>query len=147
MEINGHILQVLPAQTGVNQNGNTWIKQEYILQTSDRYPKTICYTLWGDRVETERAEVGDAVRVQFDLMSREWNGRWYTEISAWRVTSPQAIVLGDAPSSEEIDKALGCSDNPAVPAATVPAATVPAATVPAATAEVELQPVTTELPF
>jgi hypothetical protein len=61
--------------------------------------------------------------VQFDLMSREWNGRWYTEISAWRVTSPQAIVLGDAPSTEEIDKALGCSDTPAVPAATVPAAT------------------------
>jgi hypothetical protein len=138
MEINGHILQVLPAQTGVNQNGNTWIKQEYILQTSDRYPKTICYTLWGDRVETERAEVGDAVRVQFDLLSREWNGRWYTEISAWRVTGPQAIVLGDAPSTAEIDKALGCSESPAVPAASE---------VVTPTAEVELQPVTTELPF
>jgi hypothetical protein len=144
MEINGHILQVLPAQTGVNQNGNTWIKQEYILQTSDRYPKTICYTLWGDRVETERAEVGDAVRVQFDLLSREWNGRWYTEISAWRVTGPQAIVLGDAPSTAEIDKALGYSESPAVPAA----ATVPVATeVVTPTAETELQPVTTELPF
>ena len=85
MEIKGKIVQILPLQGGQTKAGGEWKKQEYILETEGQYPKKVCFNLWGDRIEQYPVVEGEEVTVSFDLDSREFNGRWYTEVRAWKI--------------------------------------------------------------
>lgn len=84
MEIKGRIIQLLPLQSGEGKNG-TWRKQDYVLETLDSYPKKICFNLWGDKIDQFGVKQDEEVTVYFDIESREYNGRWYTDVKAWRI--------------------------------------------------------------
>ena len=86
MDISGKILQFLQLQTGQGKNG-TWKKQELILETGDAYPKKVCIAVWGDKIDMSAFKPGDSVIVSFDVESREYNGRWYTDVKAWKIVS------------------------------------------------------------
>ena len=88
MDISGRIIQLLPVQTGQGKNG-TWKKQEFILETGDTYPKKVCIAVWGDKIDVNSFKIGDPVDVSFDVESREYNGRWYTDVKAWKMVSKQ----------------------------------------------------------
>ncbi|MDR1699022.1 MAG: DUF3127 domain-containing protein [Prevotellaceae bacterium] len=83
MEINGTIIQLQPLQTGEGRNG-LWKKQDYILQTNEQYPKKICFNFWGDKIDQFNLQVGDNIKLSFDIESREFNGRWYTDVRGWK---------------------------------------------------------------
>lgn len=86
MEIQGKIVQILPLQSGIGaQSQKEWKKQEYILEQGGQYPKKVCFNLWGDMIDRFMLREGEEVTVQIDLESREYNGRWYTDVRAWRV--------------------------------------------------------------
>ncbi|MBL7831040.1 MAG: DUF3127 domain-containing protein [Saprospiraceae bacterium] len=84
MEIKGRIIQLLPMQSGEGKNG-TWRKQDYVLETMDTYPKKLCFNAWGDKIDQFAIKQDEVVTVHFDIESREYNGRWYTDVKAWRV--------------------------------------------------------------
>ena len=84
MDLKGKLIQVQPPQTGMGKKG-PWKKQEYILETQSQYPKKVCFSLWGDKIDQFGLGVGDELTVSLDLESREYNGRWYTEARAWKV--------------------------------------------------------------
>jgi hypothetical protein len=84
MDISGKIIQFLQLQTGQGKNG-TWKKQEFILETGDQYPKKVCIAVWGDKIDMGSFKTGDLVDVSFDVESREYNGRWYTDVKAWKM--------------------------------------------------------------
>lgn len=86
MDISGKIIQLLPAQTGNGKNGQ-WKKQEFILETGDTYPKKVCIAVWGDKIDMNSFKIGDALDVSFDVESREFNGKWYTDVKAWKVNA------------------------------------------------------------
>ena len=86
MEVVGKIIQVLPAQEGVGRNGNPWKVQPYVLETLDQYPRKVHFEVFGeDRIKQNPCELDQLVTVSFDIESREFNGRWYTSIRAWRI--------------------------------------------------------------
>ena len=92
MEITGKIIAVLPEQGGVSKNGNEWKKQEYVLETHDQYPKKVCFQLFGaDRIAQAAIQPGEELTVSFDIDSREYQGRWFTNISAWKIERAGAI--------------------------------------------------------
>lgn len=93
MEITGKIIAVLPAQTGEGKNG-PWRSQDYVLETQDQYPKKVCFNLFGAKIDQYPVAIDDQVTVSFDIESREWNGRWFTSIRAWKVE--KAAVSGPA---------------------------------------------------
>ena len=86
MEIKGKIIVVLPLQTGEGRNG-TWKKQDYVLEYNrdTQYPKKMMFNLWGDKIDQFAITEGQEVKVDFDIDCREFNGRWYNDIRAWRV--------------------------------------------------------------
>jgi hypothetical protein len=84
MEIKGKIVTILPLASGTSAKG-VWKKQEYILQTTEQYPKKICFVVWGEKIDEYALKAGDAVEVSIDIESREFNGRWYTDVKAWKV--------------------------------------------------------------
>lgn len=105
MEIQGKIIQVLPLQSGVGKaSGKEWKKQEFVLEMMDgQYSRKICFSMWGDLIDRTQLNVGEDVTVQIDVESREYQGRWYTDVKAWRVdrgfVSLQSVGVGVAPQS------------------------------------------------
>lgn len=103
MEITGRLLQVLPVQSGQGKNG-TWQKQEFVIETNEQYPKKICFTVWGEKInDLKNLTPGNIVKVQFGIESREYNGRWYTDAKAYRIESimAQGNLPDDAPPLTE----------------------------------------------
>ncbi|HEX8545689.1 MAG TPA: DUF3127 domain-containing protein [Cytophagaceae bacterium] len=85
LELEGRLVKVLPQQTGAGKNG-TWVKQDFVVETSDQYPKKICFSAWGDKAaDLSRYKTGDVLKVAFNLESREYNEKWYTEARAWKI--------------------------------------------------------------
>ena len=95
MEVSGKIIQVLPLQQGTSQRtGTPWQVQSYVLETQEQYPKKVCFEIFGeDRIKANPCKIDDLVTVSFDIESREFNGRWYTSIRAWKVQ--QGVVTGE----------------------------------------------------
>lgn len=84
MEITGKIIQKLELQSGTSKQGNPWTKQEYVLETIENFPKKVHFDFFGDRANQYPLEVGETVKLSFDIESREWNGRWFTSIRGWK---------------------------------------------------------------
>jgi len=84
MEITGKIVQVQEEQAGNGRNG-VWRKRDYILETGGQYPKKVCMTVWGDKIDQFNMQPGDEVNAGIEIESREFNGRWYTDVKVWKV--------------------------------------------------------------
>ena len=90
MEITGKIIAVLPERGGVSKTGNEWKMQEYVLETHEQYPRKMCFNVFGaDKIAQFNIQAGDELTVSFDINAREYNGRWYTDIRAWRLQPKQ----------------------------------------------------------
>lgn len=89
MEIQGKIIGALPETSGTSKAGKPWRKCTYVLETQEQYPKKLAFDLLGDRIDRFAPKVGEYVKVSFDLNSREFNGKWFTNATAWNVERPQ----------------------------------------------------------
>lgn len=84
MEIEGKIIMDLGLTEGVSQRGNSWKKQEFVLETlNQNFPRKVKFHIFGSRVDEIKMEIGKNYVIQFDLESREFNGRWYTDVSCY----------------------------------------------------------------
>lgn len=103
MEVKGKIIKKMDLVTGVAKStGNPWKKQDYVLETLDSYPKTIAFDFFGDRADQYNFEVGDVINLKFDIESREYQGRYYTNIrgyAAEKITEG-APVQGATPAPQ-----------------------------------------------
>ena len=84
MEIKGKVIAILPEQNGESKNG-TWRKQEFVLETTDQYPKKVCMEIWGDKIDDMLPKEGQDITASINIESREWNGRWFTNVKAWKI--------------------------------------------------------------
>tara|TARA_R100001082_G_scaffold8635_1_gene5050 strand:- start:13 stop:288 length:276 start_codon:yes stop_codon:yes gene_type:complete len=84
MYIEGKIIQVNDEISGEGANGS-WRKQDYILETQGDYPKKICFTVWGEKIDEFAIKKDEEVNVSINLESREYNSKWYTDVKAWKV--------------------------------------------------------------
>lgn len=98
----------MQVQSGSSARGE-WAKQEFVVEYQDgNFPTTVVFNVWGaDKVQDlQRYQVGDQVKIAFRPSSREYNGKYYTDLRAWRVSpageAPQAPAAAPAPSSEDI---------------------------------------------
>jgi hypothetical protein len=84
MQLTAKLIQILPVQTGSGKNGE-WKKQDIIVETDGQYPKKICVSIWGDKINESQLEIGNILIINFNVESREYNNRWYTDITAWKI--------------------------------------------------------------
>ena len=124
MEIVGKITQVLPMQTGTSQRtGNPWAIQSFILETQDQFPRKVCIEMFGEeRIKTNPIAENEIVTVSFDLESREFNGRWYTSVRAWRVQQGAVAAPAAAPVAAAAQPAAQAQTQAAAAPASQPAA-------------------------
>ena len=110
MEIVGKIISVLPEQSGIAKNGNPWKVQAYVLETTEQYPRKVHFEVFGEeRIKQNPCAIDQLVTVSFDIESREFNGRWYTSIRAWRIAQgdttqpaqPAQVAPAPAPATPQ----------------------------------------------
>jgi hypothetical protein len=100
-ELTGKVLQVLPEQTGTGRNG-PWSRQDFIVETQDQFSRKVCFSAWGEKVLQLKAfKTNDQVKVYFNIESRDYNGRWYTDLRIWKIEAlGQAEVQGNSNSAD-----------------------------------------------
>ena len=98
MQLSARLVQLLPVQTGTGRNGQ-WKKQDVIVETDGQYPKKICISVWGEKINEEQLKVGNRLKIDFDVESREYNGRWYTDVKAWKIE----VEGNEAPAAANTD--------------------------------------------
>lgn len=117
--IRGKITHVLALQQGVSKSGKQWMKQEFVLETEGQYPKKVAFTIFGEeKIKKAQLQQGHNVEIEVDAESREYNGKWYTDLNAWRVNNlsvggtyqnPQNVYqqtppTGYAPSGQQMQQ-------------------------------------------
>lgn len=87
MELQVKVTQVLEKQTINKKDGGTMEKAAFVGETFGQYPKKVKFDVMGEKLEQVmmNARVGATVTVSFDVESREWQGRWYTDLKAWKI--------------------------------------------------------------
>ena len=87
LELEGTLRHKLASQQGTSARG-AWAKQEFILEYPDgNFTAQACFTAFGqDKVaELDKYQIGDRIRISFNIRSREYNGRWYNDLQIWRI--------------------------------------------------------------
>lgn len=96
MELIATIKEVFQPQSGTSKQGNPYTTQMILVTHGDRYPKDLALTLMTKQVEQYGAYLRPGLQLKFffDASSREYNGRYYTECTVYKVeslqTQPQA---------------------------------------------------------
>ena len=96
MEITGKLMQILPEQRGESSRG-PWARGGFVIETEEQYPRKIAFSLWGEDKLTalKNIPIGNTIKVTFNIESREYNERWYTDcrcqqIDIFTAATPQS---------------------------------------------------------
>jgi hypothetical protein len=100
MEISGKILKVMPLESGEGKNG-TWKKQLLVIEIENgKYSKKVATTLWNDLTDNTFQE-GAEISIEFDVESREYNGKWYTDVKAWKINKNSSVQVAKQEVKED----------------------------------------------
>lgn len=84
MEITGKVVRLGNLTEGTSARG-PWRKQDLIIETEEQYPRTVCLTCWTNQIdEIQKFAPGQSIKAQIEISSREFNGKWYTDVRVWR---------------------------------------------------------------
>lgn len=87
MEISGKVIAILEPQRFVSQkNGNEYVTTVFVIETQGQYPKKVAFKVMGEeKFKQMNIVMGGTYNVSFDVESREWQGKWFNDINAWKV--------------------------------------------------------------
>ncbi|MDG1045701.1 MAG: DUF3127 domain-containing protein [Bacteroidia bacterium] len=110
--IEGRLIQILAAQEGQSTRG-AWKKQDFVIETSEQYPKKVCISCWNEKTdELSKFQLNDNLKVSVNIESREYNSKWYTDIKAWRIDqlNDSAPVSKNNEASDDVSGVSFTSD-------------------------------------
>lgn len=94
MELQGKVIAVLPARSGVSARGE-WKSQSFVIETHDSFPRKMVFDVFGEeRLTRFNIQLGQEVNVSFDIDAHEYNGRWFNNIRAFdvRLVDPNTVA-------------------------------------------------------
>ena len=102
LSVKGKLSRKLSVESGTSKAGKEWKKQSFLIDTGAQYNPEICFQLFGDEkiAILNHHNEGDQVEVSFNLSSKEFNGRYFHNIDAWRIenlTKNGANEIEEAP--------------------------------------------------
>lgn len=125
MEIVGKAIAALPVRSGVSQRtGEQWQSREYVIETQEQFPKKMCFEVFGkDKLKEFNIRNNDLIKVHFDITAREYNGKWYNSIRAWKVehVNPDGSAAGA--TANQVPASSPQAQAPQAPATQVAATT------------------------
>lgn len=106
--IHGILKQIFPIQSGVGSTGKEWKKQDFVITTIEQYAKDVCLQAWNKTTEyVDNLQEGDNVQVSFNAESRQWNDKWITNLTAWKIVKQNNTTFeGNAQNKQSYQKEL-----------------------------------------
>lgn len=100
MELQGKVIAVLPARSGVSARGE-WKSQSFVIETHDSFPRKMVFDVFGEeRLTRFNILLGQEVNVSFDIDAHEYNGRWFNNIRAFDVRLVDPNTVSAAPTAQ-----------------------------------------------
>lgn len=99
MEIRARVVQKLPTESGTSKNGNQWCKASLIAETEGQYSKKIKISNMKNADAFSKIAIGTEVTFKVEIESREYNGRWYTEVTCWGWDATQDDTITPQPAT------------------------------------------------
>ena len=104
MEFEGVVYKILPPTKGTSARGD-WQRQEVIFELPQEFSRKVCVIFFNKESDVARLREGMTCTVSVNIESREYNGKWYTDVRAWRVQpkeeTPAAPAMPDMPPFAE----------------------------------------------
>ena len=97
MDFEGKVLQILQPTKGTSSRGE-WQRQEVIFEMTQEFSRKVAVTFFNKPADVEKLRVGESYIVSVNIESREYNGRWYTDVREWRIQPLQQQAA--APAAE-----------------------------------------------
>lgn len=105
MEIIGKVVRLGNLTEGTSARG-PWRKQDLIIETEEQYPRTVCLTCWTNQIdEIQKFAPGQSIKAQIEISSREFNGKWYTDVRVWRFDPVGVAAAPAAPVATPVQPA------------------------------------------
>jgi hypothetical protein len=92
LEVEGKLVQFLEKRSGVSANGTNWTSQDFVIEIPGQYVSNAVFNVYGDRVQLDQYQIGEYIKVSFDIRGREYQGRWYNTLNCWKIERPQAAA-------------------------------------------------------
>ncbi len=97
-EIEGLVHKVFPTEAKTE----SFQAREFVINTEGNYPQFVKFQLTQDRCAlVDGYQEGEKIKVYFDLRGREWQGKYFTNLNAWKVEKAAAPAQADFPSYED----------------------------------------------
>lgn len=114
MQLTAKLTQLLQIQNGTGKNGE-WKKQDIIVETEGQYPKKVCISIWGDKINEGQLQIGNLLKIDFDIESREYNSKWYTGIKAWKLEVEVASTQNTSENTVNSDDSIPNGEDDTLP--------------------------------
>ena len=95
MEFEGVVFKILPPTSGTSARGE-WKRQDVVFELPNEFSRKICVTFFNKDHEVAQLREGQTYNVSVNVESREYNGRWYTDVRAWRLQPKSAPATAPA---------------------------------------------------
>jgi hypothetical protein len=97
-EVKGELKKVLPVQTGTPKaGGEDWKKVSFVVANNEGYEgreQLFCFEIFGaEKVDNFNKfnKEGSEVSVKFEIRTNEYQGKYFTSLSAYRVDSGERV--------------------------------------------------------
>ena len=121
MGIIGKVVRLGNLTEGTSARG-PWRKQELIIETEEQYPRTVCLICWTNQIEEiQQFAPGQTIKAQIEISSREFNGKWYTDVRVWRfdpVGATTAAPVAAQTATQQPPQTSSMHQTPPAPAPT-----------------------------
>lgn len=92
MEIQGKVIRIFPIEQGESKSGKAWKKQNFVMEYTDgQFAKKVLVTVKADPLlaMVNMFRTGEQIKCQVFVEAREWNDRFFTDVTAWKIEKLQ----------------------------------------------------------
>jgi len=107
-KLTGRVHVIEPKEFVKSKDGSkTYEKQKFVLDTGAKYNPYVSILAFGKPTEQlSRCRMGDTITVMFEVSSREFKGKWYTEVNASNIEGGSADKAVSVPVSSIVEDDL-----------------------------------------
>ena len=70
----------------IESKSSSFQTREFVITTEGTYPQYVKFQLTQDKCGViDGCQEGEKIKVSFDLRGREWQGKYFTNLNAWKV--------------------------------------------------------------
>lgn len=111
LEVVGKVHKIFDTE----QKTDTFKTREFVIETIENYPQFVKFQATQDRCNIiDGINEGEEVKVSFNLRGREWQGKFFTNLDAWRVERNSGGASQTQGEVDEFNQDMSTSNVPPI---------------------------------